>query len=182
MPMTGVLLAVAGLVSSSAGRSLFAVMPDHEVVFEVRTAAGKPGGGSGEQITILFSNSSADTPSPPRPILGTDILQEFSFSGQDLVGNEPFRFTRRVRDVSFLEAKYIRVVNLSSDAWAGDYLSMSVNGRRILDRQSLYPRRGARKDGGKEGGIEKFNRAQWFERSFWQEELQRIRRDRYQSK
>jgi hypothetical protein len=175
MSTTRVLLAWGGLLSSALALRAIAPEASHDITFEVRTAPGKLGSGTLDQITIVFSNSPADAPSPPRPILGTDVIEEFSLSGQDLVGNEPFKFTRRVRDLSFLEAKYVRVVNLGNDGWAGDYLSMWVDGRPILDRQSLYPR----KPGKGENGIEKFNRGRWFERSFWQGELQILRRDRY---
>ena len=178
MSITRVLLALGGVLSSAIALHAIAPETSYEVAFEVRTAPGKLGSGTLDQITILFSNSSAETSTPPRPILGPDVIEEFSFSGQDLVGNEPFKFTRRVRDVAFLDAKYVRVVNCGTDGWAGDYLSMWVNGRPILERQSLYPR----KPGKKESGIEKFSRTQWFARAFWEGELQSLRRDRYRAR
>jgi hypothetical protein len=147
------------------------------IAFEVRTAPGKLGGETGDPITIVFSNVSGLARTPPRPVLG-DALQEFSFSGRDLAGTLPFRFDRCVKDLSFLEARYVRVVNQGSDGWAGDYLSLSVDGRPVLSRQSLFPRQGRQK----EGGIEKFNRTQWLDRNFWEGELQRIRVDRLSKK
>jgi hypothetical protein len=149
-----------------------------QVTFEVRTALGRLGGSSQDQITIVFSNTKAPGPlvlSPPRPVLGDDVVQEFSFSARDLAGDQPLSFTRRVRDLAFLDARYIRIVNTGSDGWAGEYISISVDKNRILDRRSLFPRQGRQK----EGGIEKFNRGQWSDRVYWEAELQPLRLDRY---
>jgi hypothetical protein len=148
------------------------------VTFEVRTASGRLGGGSTDQITIVFSNSKAPGPlvvGAPRPLLGEDVIQEFSFSSRDLVNDQPFTFTRRVRDLTFLDARYIRVINTGTDGWAGEYLSITVDKNRILDRRTLYPRQGRQS----EGGIEKFNRGQWPDRVYWEADLQQLRFERY---
>jgi hypothetical protein len=67
------------------------------------------------------------------------------------------------------------LVNHGVDGWAGETLAMTVDGRTIFSRLSLYPRKGAQA----RGGIEKFNGKDWKERNFWEADLQRIRADRY---
>jgi hypothetical protein len=149
------------------------VVPERVITFEVTMAQGKIASESNDQMTILFAQSSADTPIAPKITFGDDILQEFSFSGFDVRGTAPFRFTRRVRDLSFLEARYIRLINHGGDGWAGGTISMSVDNQPILVRESMFPRSGNRK----EDGIQDYNRLRWRDKTFWEADLQRIRRD-----
>ena len=92
----------------------------YQVTFQIsqnpRTA------GTTDQLTIVFANRSVEGPRVPRPFFGDDIVQEFSFSGVDFV-NSQLRFTRRVSDKSFLEARYIRVVNYGSNSWDGEQIA-----------------------------------------------------------
>jgi hypothetical protein len=146
-----------------------------EVVFEIRTSPERAGGATEDQITILFSNTSSEQQrTPPRPLFGDDILAEFSFSGRDARAGSTLTLRRVVPDTSFLNARYLRVVNHGGDAWAGDSLSLRVGSRPVLDRQSMYPRRGA----GAEAGIQKYNASQWYERVYWEVDFQRARAGR----
>ncbi len=144
------------------------------VEFEVRTGLGGLGGSSGDGMLIIFSNRSADTPLVPFPLFGEDIIAEFAFSGRDAIPGKVLAFSRRVNDLSFLDARYIRIVNPGADGWAGESLSLTVAGKRVLDRQTLYPRKGAEP----KGGIEMFNSSLWSARKFWEADLQRIRIDK----
>jgi hypothetical protein len=163
--------------ASSQGR----LQPDQSITFEIRGSA-RTAGKSDDQITILFSNNSADLREAPRPLFGKDILAEFSFSSRDARDSDRFVFQRVVRDLSFLDARFIRVVNHGDNGWAGDSISIllgdpSVKGsdvRRIIYEQSMYPRRGYSRD----GLLQNFNRANWMQRTYWEAELQRIRVDR----
>jgi hypothetical protein len=146
-----------------------------EVIFEVRTSPERLGGATDDLLTILFSNVSAEQQrTPPKPLFGDDVVAEFSFSGRDARPGATMIMRRLLADVSFINARYVRVVNHGADAWGGEWISLSVAGRRVLDRQTLYPRKGAHR----EAGIEKFNPLQWYERIYWEEDLQKIRRDR----
>ena len=146
-----------------------------EVVFEIRTSPERAGGATEDQITILFSNTSSEQQrTPPHPLFGDDILAEFSFSGRDARAGSTLTLSRVVPDTSFLNARYLRVVNHGGDAWAGDSLSLRVGSRPLLDRQSMYPRRGA----GAEAGIQKYNASQWYERVYWEVDFQRARAGR----
>jgi hypothetical protein len=124
-----------------------------------------------DQITVVFSNRSAEGPRAPRPLFGEDIVQEFSFSGKDFERDQ-LRFTRRVRDKSFLEARYIRVVNHGSDGWEGDRISLTVDGEEIFNNFPMSPRQGPQSS----TGFQKFNASDWAARSYWEEDLQRHRR------
>lgn len=146
----------------------------HVVEFEVHTAISGLGEASNDLILIVFSGRSAAAPLVAFPLFGEDILAEFAFSGRDARPGRALVFSRRVNDLSFLNARYIRIVNHGMDGWAGESLSLTVDGRRVLERQRLYPRSGAQT----EGGIEKFNSGSWTERNLWEAELQRIRVDR----
>jgi hypothetical protein len=130
--------------------------------------------GSKDQITIIFSDRSAG--GPPNPIFGDDILQEFSFSARDFVsGRNSLTFTRFVKDQSFLNARFIRVVNHGGEGWGGGTLSMLVDGQPVLDKVPLTPRKGA---GGK--GLQDWNRDRWSERTYWEQDLPKIiRRYKY---
>jgi hypothetical protein len=134
------------------------------VTFEVTETDEK----SVDQVTILFSNRQLDTPSPPMPVFGDDILQEFSFSALDLAGGA-LRFSRRVADKSFLSARYVRVVNQGNNGWGGGTLSMAVDGEPILSRVDLTRRRGLASQ-----GIQGWNRKGWSQRTWWEGDLQAL--------
>ena len=140
------------------------------MTFRLTQGTGELAPGTDDQITIVFSNRAVDGPSPPRPLFGEDILQEFSFSGMDVAGGT-VTFTRRVRDKSFIDARYIRVVNQGTDGWAGDRITLVVDGEQVLSNVAMRPRRGA--DTTK--GFQKFNPKNWAQRTFWEAELQPLR-------
>jgi hypothetical protein len=143
------------------------------VEIDVRTALSSAGGSS-DLILIIFSHQSADAPVSPVPLFGEDILAEFAFSARDVPPGQTLTIRRRVKDLSFLDARFIRVVNPGSNGWAGEKLSLRVAGKTLLD-VSLYPRKGAQP----KGGIEKFNGLDWKARNFWEADLQRLRQDKF---
>ena len=146
-----------------------------EVVIEIRTSLDKAGGGTDDLLTLIFSNVSAEQQrAPPRPLFGEDIVAEFSFSGRDARPGATLTFRRFVADPTFVNARYVRVVNHGADSWGGESISVTVGGRRVLARQTMYPRKGAQPA----GGLEKFNPLQWYERVYWEADLQKIRSDR----
>jgi hypothetical protein len=150
-----------------------------EVSVEIRTSPDRLGGATDDQLTLIFSSVSAELQrTPPQPLFGADIMAEFSFSGRDARPGATLVFKRAVTDERFLTARFVRLINHGADSWGGESLSMSVNGRRVLDRQSLYPRKGTQPN----GGIEKFNPLQWYERVYWEADLQKIRVDRYSAR
>jgi hypothetical protein len=127
---------------------------------------------SKDQITIVFSDRSwAATTVPPTPLFGEDIQQEFSFSAADFDKGNSLTFTRIVRDQAFLGAKYIRVMNHGDEGWGGGTISISVDGRAVLERVDMRPRKG---DPGE--GLKDCNRLTWRNRTYWEEELDRVRR------
>jgi hypothetical protein len=173
--------AIAGILFTIWGGPLSAAPPPSRaapgrsvVEFEIKTALSGLGGSSSDQISIIFADVSADSPLLPSPLFGGDIRAEFSFSALDARVGRILAFSRRVNDVSFLDSPFIRVVNHGSDGWAGEWISLRVDGRPVLNQQSLYPRRGRNA----KIGIEKFNPAQWSEKAFWEAPLQSIRLDR----
>ena len=143
-----------------------------KVVFEIQTSSADIGGATDDQITILFCNQSSDQQrTPPRPIFNEDIVAEFSFSGREARPGATFTFGRLVSNPAFLNARFIRVVNHGVDGWAGSTLSITVDGQRLLDRVSLYPRKGA----SSRDGIQKYNPVHWYERVYWEGEVQKLR-------
>jgi hypothetical protein len=126
--------------------------------------------GTNDQLTIIFANRSVDGPRPPRPFFGDDIVQEFSFSGMDFVNNQ-LRFTRRVSDKAFLDARLIRVVNHGSNSWDGDLISLTVDGQEILRDVKMAPRLGVSLS----KGFQKFNPRDWAARSYWEAPLPKFR-------
>lgn len=172
-----------GWAQSQAGQSRGGGPPSprtaYLLTFEITTAIGRLGGASDDQITIVFSDRSAETTIPPDPLFGLDMVAEFSFSGFDARPPKTLVFQRGVNSIDFLSSRYIRVINHGNDAWAGETLSISYQEgggkvQTLLLKQSLYPRSGA----SREGGLENFNRRQWSQRVYWEGELQRLRRDR----
>jgi hypothetical protein len=153
----------------SAQSSSQRYVADYQVLFEFTEEAG---GSTEDQLTVVFSNRSVEGAAPPTPFFGEDILQEFSFSGSNIVRNQ-LRFSRRVRDKSFIDARYIRVINHGQDGWAGDKISLTVDGEAILRGVGMWPRRKAGGPG--RGAIEKFNPREWPLRSYWEAELQQYR-------
>jgi hypothetical protein len=147
----------------------------YQVTFRLTQNAKQIAPATNDQITIVFSSRSVEGPRPPRPLFGDDIVQEFSFSGMDFA-NGQLRFSRRVRDKSFLGARYIRVVNHGSDGWQGDRIWLTVDGEEILPGVSMTPRAGS--DPGK--GIQKFNPRDWRGRTYWEAELAQFRGARAQ--
>ncbi len=126
-----------------------------------------------DQLTVIFSNRSVEGPTPPRPFFGDDIVQEFSFSGANFnAADDMMRFTRRLRDKSFVNARYIRVVNYGSDGWAGDRIWLTVDGEQVLNGVRMLPRRGTQPS----KGFQKFNPREWSQRTYWEAELQQFRK------
>jgi hypothetical protein len=144
----------------------------YQVTFQFTQDPRQTAPATNDQITVLFANRSAEGPRPMRPLFGDDIVQEFSFSGMDFEGNQ-LRFTRRVRDKSFLSARYIRVVNHGNDGWQGDKISLTVDGEEILNAVSMT-RGGAEPS----KGFQKFNPRDWSGRTYWEAELGRFRKSR----
>jgi hypothetical protein len=151
-----------------------AAAPGSLVQFELTQSDKELGGSSNDQITVIFANRSVEGARPPVPFFSEDVVQEFSFSATN-VTNGRVRFARRVRDKSFLETRFIRVVNHGSDGWAGDTISLTVDGEEILRAVSMWPRRGAIAAQKTRGGIEKFNPREWGARSYWEAELKPYR-------
>jgi hypothetical protein len=145
----------------------------YQVAFQLTQSSKTLAPTSDDQLTIVFANRSAESARPPRPFFGDDIVQEFSVSGVDFTGNQ-LRFTRRVGDKSFLDARFIRIVNYGSDGWDGETISLTVDGQEILRNVPLQPRRG----GDPSKGIQKFNPREWAARSYWEAELSRFRKYR----
>jgi hypothetical protein len=149
---------------------------DYQVLFAFTQDAKKPNGSSDDQITVIFSNRSVEGPTAPVPLFGEDILQEFSFSAEDFAATNSLRFSRRVRDKTFVEARYIRVVNHGSDGWAGQKISLTVDGEPVLSAVGMYPLRGNSPGQNAPGMIERFNPREWRSRAYWEAELQQYRR------
>ena len=142
----------------------------YQVVFQISQSPKSLTPGTNDQLTIIFASRSAEDPRAPRPLFGEDIVQEFSFSGMDFVQNQ-LRFTRRVTDKAFLQARYIRVVNHGTDGWDGDQISLAVDGQEVFRNVRMSPHLG---DASK--GFQKFNPRDWRDRSYWEAELDKLRR------
>jgi len=147
------------------------------VVFEL-TEVKEPNHQTKSQVSIVFANRTFDTKDPPPLLMGDDIVAEFSFSGLDVPKDvmKPFRFSRRVKDTSFLDARYIRVVNQDqNDGWSGDTLSIFVDGAHVV-KTSLFPRK---QPGGRIGmtnnGLQACTRDSWFGCIYWEEEMAKFR-------
>jgi len=142
----------------------------YQVTFAITQNPKATAPASDDQLTVIFANHSVEGPRPPKPFFGEDIVQEFSFSGTDFANNQ-LRFTRRVNDKSFLDARYIRVVNYGTDGWEGDQISLTVDGQEVLKNVPMMPRLG--RTGSK--GLQNFNPRNWSGRSYWEAELSRAR-------
>jgi hypothetical protein len=123
-----------------------------------------------DQVTIIFTNAPVPASAPPLTF-GEDIIEEFSFLGADFRAGGPVRFSRRVRDRSFLDARFIRVVNPGTNRWEPTTISLTVDGERVLDNVRMTPRKGANP----EGGLQRWNRNAWTP-TYWEAELQKYRR------
>jgi hypothetical protein len=168
--MASVLPAVTERVSGQSGVQR-AIQESREstVEFGVTQGTNCLNPGSSDQITIVFSNQAAENLSPAAPVLGEDVVAEFSFSAGDIV-HDRLMFRRMVRDRSFLDARFIRVVNLNGNGWCGGQLSLAIDGRQLLDKVSLSDRVG------KAPGIQDWNREHWAKKSYWQKNLQELLR------
>lgn len=129
-----------------------------------------PAHGTNDRITVIFSSRTVEGTQPPRPFFDVDILQEFSFSGFDFLKDE-LQFTRRVRDRSFVDAAYIRVVNYGEDSWSGERMWLTVDGEQILNGVSITPRT----PGASTAPFTNFNPENWRKRNYWEGPLQRLR-------
>jgi len=175
--MTRMIAGVAALAALGLGPDGQAPMNQqyrplgYQVVFQITQSATSVTSGTENQLTIIFANRSAEDARPPRPLFGEDIVQEFSFSGMDFVKNQ-LRFTRRLSDKSFLDARYIRVVNHGNDGWDGDQISMVIDGQDVFRNVRMAPHIG----GDPSKGFQNFNPRGWSGRSYWEAELVRLRR------
>ena len=141
----------------------------YQVTFLISQSPGSSSS-STDEISIIFANRSIEGPRPPKPFFGEDIVQQFSFSASDFVNNQ-LRFTRRVNDKSFLDARYIRVINYGTDGWGGDQISLTVDGQEILRNVRIS----ARLIGDPSKGLQNCNPRNWSGRTYWEAELARYR-------
>ena len=167
----GMVAIVVASAAARAGQSALQLraLQGFLVTFEV-TQSSSGTATSTDQITILFSNVRGNSPQPPTPMFGDDIQQEFSFSALDVPGGRPLQFSRRVKDKSFLDAAYVRVVNHGGDGWNGAILTMRVDGELILDRVDL-----SQTQGEKGKGLQDYNRRNWRGRTYWEGDLKSLR-------
>ena len=120
-----------------------------------------------DQIAILFSNATVDLRQPPKSPFGDGVVAQFVFSGREFPRpNSHVSFSRRVRDRAFLDCRYIRVVNPGTSPWSPTNISLTVAGQRVLNRVSMYPRKGV----DPKGGIARWNRDDW-KPVFWETDL-----------
>ena len=140
------------------------------VSFRITQNSKQSAHGTNDQLMVIFSTRTVEGTVPPRPFFGDDILQEFSVSGRDFQKDE-VRFTRRVRDKSFVDAPYIRVVNYGENSWAGDRIWLTVDGEQILTGVPMAPRIG----GQTSEPFTHFNPENWRRRNYWEGQLQRLR-------
>jgi hypothetical protein len=143
----------------------------YQVAFQFTQDARQVAPATVDQITVIFANRSVEGTRPPRPFFGDDIVQEFSFSGMDFEGNQ-LRFSRRLRDRSFLDARYIRVINYGADGWQADKIWLTVDGEEILRGVTMTPRAGTEPS----KGLQKFNPRDWSGRTYWEAELAQFRK------
>jgi hypothetical protein len=127
---------------------------------------------SDDQITIIFSDRTWSGTAPPYPLFGDDILAEFSFSAVDVTSTRSLSFNRIVRDMSFLDARYIRVVNHGGEGWGGGTLLILLDGKRIIGPVKLEPVSGPAR------GMQNWNRKKWPARTYWERDLQLLRHDK----
>jgi len=117
-------------------------------------------------IGILFSNVAADLRQAPKSQFGDGVVAKFTFSGRDYPKpNSHISYSQRVRDRTFLDCRYIRVVNTGNNPWSPTNISLTVAGQRVLDRVSMYPRKGS----DPKGGLARWNRT--WRPVFWETEL-----------
>jgi hypothetical protein len=172
--IVGAIVVASGAASTTAGSAqsnagAYRVAPDVIVMFDMEQTNATQ-----DQVTIIFTNSAADPRRPPRPVFDEAIIREFSFSGRDFPKGRPVRFTRRVQDRSFLDARFMRIVNHGTNRWFPETITMTVDGRKILDRLSMYPRKGEAT-----GGIQRWNADQW-PPTYWEVDFQRYYRAKAQ--
>ena len=132
---------------------------------------------SADQITIIFDETSlvsaAPSESAPDPVFGEEIVQEFSFSARDVVDGE-ILFDRFVRDLSFVEAPIIRIVNHGATPWLGESISVEIDGQPFFTDIPIEAKLCATGEDSTEG-LKGFNREDWAECVFWEAELAELR-------
>ena len=91
-----------------------------------------------------------------------------------------------MKDKSFLDAPYIRVVNHGVGGWNGDQISLTVDGQDILKNvKMLHPDPNDPKSrhlGDPNKGFQNFNPKNWSGRSYWQGDLPKLRETSARSK
>lgn len=170
-PLLGVALVAwpSAAIGQASMQSLARVSSVVEFTVTQNADCGNPG--SSDQITVLFSSAEV-SPRVPPSVFGDDILAEFSFSAGDLV-NGTLTFRRRTADRSFLNARFIRVVNAGANGWCSGTLTMIVDGRPVLSRVPMFPRKGNSRN-----GLQDWNREQWGGKTYWEAPLASARMDR----
>lgn len=139
----------------------------HTITFEV-TIKKQRNAETEDQLTIIFSDQSAE--SIAFPDFGNSIIDEFSFSGYNFKNDKVFKFTRKVRDLSFLNAHYMRIINHGTDGWHSNEISLYLDNKLLLKSIKIHPNKGPEKS---EYAIENFNDKYWNYRSYWEVDLQK---------
>jgi len=139
----------------------------HTITFEIAIKQ-QQNAETEDQLTIVFSDQSAE--SIGFPDFGNSVIEEFSFSGYNFKNDKVFKFARKVRDLSFLNAHYMRIINHGSDGWHANKISLYLDEKLILQNINIYPNNGPKKS---EYAIENFNDKYWDSRSYWEIDLQK---------
>ncbi len=135
---------------------------EHIITFEFMTRKDLKSE-STDLLQIIFSNKSAEEYKDPD--FSESIVAEFTVSGFDLKKGEGFKFTRKVRDKSFSNARFISLINHGTDAWYPEWISLAVDKDIIFDKHKINPNQ---PPGTKKKYIQNFNELFWKKRSYWE--------------
>lgn len=133
----------------------------HKVTFDVKNRQANYSN-TDDLLTIAFSNK--DPEKVGLADFHKSIIQEFSFSGLDVEDGKQFSFTREVRDLHFLDSKYILLLNHGIDGWDVDAIRLTVDKEIRINKSGIQPNRGPNKH---KDAIQNFNKRFWSSRSYW---------------
>jgi hypothetical protein len=126
-----------------------------------------------DTVTIVFANSPADprkAPSASAPF-GEGVVQTFSFPVQaNSKISTHASYSTRVSNRAFLDARYVRVVNVGARPWNATNITLTVAGQRVLNRVAMYPRQASEKKIDPKAGLAGWNPSAW-KPVYWETEL-----------
>lgn len=129
----------------------------YDITLRIKTRNSIAAGSTAaDLLAIVFANQSDEK--LEFQDFGKAIAQEFKFLGSMAVKGVEFALNAKLRDRSFLDSEYIRIINYGSNGWVPEWISVELDGVEVLRADNIIPNKGTDRHRSK---IQDYNQSYW---------------------